>query len=76
MNIKLFIVMGGSWSLEILATLFRDYDQLWYASDVFNIFQGVLIFVIFVCKAKVWQEIKQRLGMYILWSYYFTQEAS
>lgn len=63
MNIKLFIVMGVTWSLEILATLLREYEQLWYVSDWFNILQGVLVFMIFVCKSKVWESIKQRLGI-------------
>lgn len=63
MNIKLFIVMGVSWSLEILATLLQQPEQLWYVSDFFNILQGVLVFFIFVFKKKVWLAIQQRLGM-------------
>ncbi len=71
MNIKLFIVMGVTWLLEILATLYQDMEQLWYFSDIFNILQGVLVFVIFVCKAKVWEAIKQRLGINKLLTYCF-----
>lgn len=62
MNLKLFVVMGVTWILEIIATLLRDYNQWWYVSDYFNILQGVLVFFIFVCKSKVWEAIKQRLG--------------
>lgn len=63
MNIKLFIVMGVTWILEILATLLQQPEQLWYVSDWYNISQGGLVFFIFVCKAKVWQAIQQRLGI-------------
>lgn len=66
MNIKLFIVMGVTWSLEILATLLEKPEELWYVSDWFNILQGVLVFFIFVCKSKVWEAIKQRLGKYFV----------
>lgn len=65
MNIKLFIVMGVSWILEIVATFFKEPEALWYISDAFNILQGVLVFFIFVFKWKVWYSIQQRLGMNI-----------
>lgn len=66
MNIKLFIVMGVPWTIEILATILRDYDELWYVSDFVNISQGILVFLIFVCKYKVWDAIQQRLGILFL----------
>ncbi|KAJ6648616.1 G-protein coupled receptor Mth2, partial [Pseudolycoriella hygida] len=62
MNVKLFVVMGVTWMLEVLATLIMSPEELWYVSDYFNILQGVFVFIIFVCKAKVWEAIKQRLG--------------
>ncbi len=62
MNIKLFFVMGVTWSLEILSTLVKQQAALWYVTDTFNILQGVFVFIIFVCKAKVWDAIMQRLG--------------
>lgn len=62
MNIKLFIVMGVSWTLEILATMLQKPEELWYFADAFNILQGVLVCFIFVFKWKVWISIQERLG--------------
>lgn len=59
---KLFVVMGVSWFLELLATFFNAQPELWYISDGFNTLQGVLIFFIFVFKRTVLQAIKVRLG--------------
>lgn len=64
MNIKLFIVMGVSWLIEIVSTLVQGLDGFWYFSDAFNILQGVLVFIIFAFKKKVWKAIQQRLGIY------------
>lgn len=64
MNLKLFTVMGVTWIFEIIATLVDEPAELWYVSDTFNILQGVLVFLIFVCKTKVWEAIKQRLGIF------------
>lgn len=63
MNVKLFIVMGVNWSFEIIATILQEPEELWYIVDWFNILQGVLVFFIFVCKSKVWEAIKKRLGI-------------
>lgn len=62
MNMKLFIVMGVSWMLEVIATVYRQNSIVWYFSDTFNILQGVLVFLIFVFKWKVYHAIRQRLG--------------
>lgn len=64
MNIKLFLVMGTTWSFEIIATPKQEPEELWHVSDFFNILQGVIVFLIFVCKSKVWEAIKQRLGTF------------
>lgn len=60
---KLFIVMGVSWTLEVLATVFTSPAELWYFSDAFNILQGLLVFLIFVFKRKVWIAVRERLGL-------------
>lgn len=62
MNVKLFVVMGVSWTLELLATIFKTPAELWYVSDAFNILQGLLVFLIFVFKRNVWMNIQERLG--------------
>lgn len=63
MNLKLFIVMGASWLAEIISTLTPAFEELFYVSDAFNVLQGVMVFMIFVCKKKVWIAMRARLGM-------------
>ncbi|EZA57807.1 G-protein coupled receptor Mth2 [Ooceraea biroi] len=69
MNIKLFIVMGISWTCEVISFLLKKYledvswhQTLFYASDVFNLLQGLLIFILFVLKNRVYQALRKRLG--------------
>lgn len=66
MNLKLFIVMGASWLMEIISTLTPTLAELFYVSDAFNIFQGVMVFMIFVCKKKIWLAMRARLGLRLL----------
>lgn len=63
MNIKLFIVMGVSWIIEIVTTFTPNLQDYLNFADIFNIFQGVLVFFIFVFKRKVLHELQQKLGM-------------
>lgn len=70
MNAKLFIVMGVSWCLEAISSYMSHWaatvawqTEFFYASDVFNCLQGVLIFVLFVLKRKVFQALKKRFGV-------------
>ncbi|KAG5676842.1 hypothetical protein PVAND_006649 [Polypedilum vanderplanki] len=62
MNIKLFCVMGISWCLEIIATVYKQDSVWWHISDVFNCLQGVMVFIIFVCKKKVLMAFQKKLG--------------
>lgn len=61
MNLKLFTVMGISWILEIMSTFAENhfYETI---QDLYNIFLGVAIFVIFVFKRRVYREFKSRIG--------------
>lgn len=54
--------MGVSWSLELVALIFHSTPELFYFSDGFNILQGLLVFLIFVFKRKVWNSVQERLG--------------
>ncbi|XP_036144151.1 G-protein coupled receptor Mth2-like [Monomorium pharaonis] len=69
MNIKLFVVMGMSWICEVLSFFVTKYlDENWhyvffYTSDVFNCLQGLLIFILFVLKRRVYQALRRRLGL-------------
>lgn len=54
--LKLFIVMGITWSMEIVSWLLstvKTPQYLWYITDLANTLQGVIIFIIFVCKKKI-----------------------
>ncbi|KYN05227.1 G-protein coupled receptor Mth2 [Cyphomyrmex costatus] len=68
-NIKLFVVMGMSWICEVVSFLLEKYlnyehwhHVLFYTSDVFNCLQGLLIFILFVLKSRVYQALHRRLG--------------
>lgn len=48
--------MGVCWSTEIISWAIPDSDAttiLFYITDIFNSIQGVLIFLLFVCKPRV-----------------------
>ena len=51
--LKLFIVMGVNWIMEVISWAAGGPEYLWYITDLGNILQGVLIFIIFVCKQRV-----------------------
>lgn len=68
MNIKLFVVMGMSWVCEVVSFFLKKYhlewqDAIFYASDVFNCLQGLLIFILFVLKSRVYLALRRRLGL-------------
>ncbi|XP_017794200.1 PREDICTED: G-protein coupled receptor Mth2-like [Habropoda laboriosa] len=52
--LKLFIVMGINWSMEIISWLCNNSPTyIWYLTDLTNTLQGVIIFLIFVWKDKI-----------------------
>lgn len=63
--LKLFIVMGVNWLAEILSWgLGLDGSNgsfIWYMADIGNSLQGVLIFLIFVCKKRVLKLLNKKL---------------
>lgn len=61
--LKLFIVMGVNWSAEIIswAVDSKTSESLWYVTDIGNALQGVLIFLIFVCKKRVLVLLNKKL---------------
>ena len=62
MNVKLFVVMGVTWVLELVSTFFPKEYAIFYLSDTANALQGVMIFAIFVLKRKVMRALAVRLG--------------
>ncbi|XP_024893871.1 probable G-protein coupled receptor Mth-like 3, partial [Temnothorax curvispinosus] len=53
--LKLFIVMGINWSMEIISWVFETNSPayIWYLTDLTNTLQGLIIFIIFVWKEKI-----------------------
>lgn len=63
MNLKLFIVMGVSWIVELIPSIIQNIPKVYeYSVDFINLLQGVLVFIIFVCKRKVLIAFQKRLG--------------
>ncbi|KAL6264943.1 hypothetical protein P5V15_005039 [Pogonomyrmex californicus] len=68
--VKLFLVMGInliiSWSFYILKTIIKINDDVtiifWYSVDMINSLQGLIIFVILVCKKKIILQLLERFG--------------
>ncbi|XP_011636120.1 G-protein coupled receptor Mth2-like isoform X1 [Pogonomyrmex barbatus] len=61
--LKLFIVMGINWSMEIISWLFKNEPRyLWYLTDLTNTLQGLIIFIIFVWKEKIKRLLLKRFG--------------
>lgn len=63
--LKLFIVMGVNWLTEIISWALDSDDSndsfLWCMTDIGNSLQGVLIFLIFVCKKRVLKLLNKKL---------------
>ncbi|CAG9786891.1 unnamed protein product [Diatraea saccharalis] len=59
--IKLFAVMGINWILEVISALYPGAYGLWRVTDVYNVLIGLTIFIIFVCKRKIYYLIKKRI---------------
>jgi phosphotransacetylase len=66
MNAKLFVVMGVTWSLEIVSSFVTEPRWIWYLADTANALEGALIFCIFVLKRKVIRTLAHRLGLHNL----------
>ncbi|XP_012265831.2 G-protein coupled receptor Mth2-like isoform X1 [Athalia rosae] len=58
--LKLFVVMGISWSTEVISWAWESPQYIWYVTDMVNALQGLLIFFIFVWKKKIWLSLKKR----------------
>lgn len=56
---KLVIVMGVTWTADVLSWIAEvlswgnDGDYFWYATDLVNALQGVLIFIVVGCQPQV-----------------------
>lgn len=66
MYLKLFVVMGISWSMGIILWLINANDSIpqivWNISYTIDILQGIPIFIIYVCKKKILRLLLKRFG--------------
>ncbi|XP_062525811.1 G-protein coupled receptor Mth2 isoform X9 [Bombyx mori] len=58
--IKLLAVMGVSWILEVVSAIYPEAEDIWKFTDAYNVLIGLIIFIIFVCKRKIFRLIKKR----------------
>lgn len=59
--LKLSIVMGLNWLLEVVSSVTPDLlKDVWYISDTYNMLVGLAIFLIFVCKKKIFKKLYMR----------------
>ncbi|XP_051860301.1 G-protein coupled receptor Mth2 isoform X2 [Drosophila albomicans] len=61
--LRLFIIMGVTWSSEIISYFVgndKQFSKIFYVSDLCNAMQGFLIFMLFVLKKKVKHLISNR----------------
>lgn len=62
--LRLFIVMGVTWSLEFISwAVDNNVAWIFYISDVCNCIQGFLIFMLFVWKQKIKRLIYKKFGI-------------
>lgn len=64
--LNLFILMGVSWMTEVISFTVGGSEYRWIMTDIVNIFMGVFIFFIFICKPKVWNLLTKRFP-HLLW---------
>ncbi|XP_054276577.1 G-protein coupled receptor Mth2-like [Macrosteles quadrilineatus] len=59
--LRLFIVMGVNWIMELFAVYVGGPKILWFIPNLVNTLQGVFIFIIFVCKRKTLKILNKKL---------------
>lgn len=59
--LKLFIVMGINWAMELVSFAVGGPKFLWFVTDFGNTLQGLLIFLIFVWKRRILRLLNQKL---------------
>ncbi|XP_050741866.1 G-protein coupled receptor Mth isoform X2 [Drosophila biarmipes] len=62
--LRLFIIMGMSWSLEIISYLVQSNEtwaNIFLVADYFNWSQGIIIFVLFILKPSTLKLLRDRI---------------
>lgn len=60
---KLFLLMGLTWSMEIVSWAVGGPSYYWYLPDAINFLRAFFIFVIFICKRTVLCSLLIKLGL-------------
>lgn len=58
--VRLFIIMGVTWSMEPISWIISADHWSFYLTDACNCIQGVLIFILFVMKRKIYLLLRKR----------------
>ncbi|XP_023940092.2 G-protein coupled receptor Mth2 isoform X2 [Bicyclus anynana] len=58
--VKLFLVMGINWLLEVFSAIYPEAEYIWCFVDGYNVLIGLIVFIIFVCKRKIFRLMKKR----------------
>lgn len=58
--LKLFLIMGINWLLEVFSAIYPEPRNFWRYTDAYNVLIGLTIFIIFVCKKKIFRLMKKR----------------
>lgn len=56
---KLVIVMGVTWIIDVISWAVGGQYYIWYVTDVINALQGLFIFLVVGCQPQVWSALKR-----------------
>ncbi|KAJ0180204.1 hypothetical protein K1T71_003608 [Dendrolimus kikuchii] len=56
---ELVVVMGVTWGADVVSWAAGGPDYVWYATDLLNALQGVLIFLVVGCQPHAWAALKR-----------------
>lgn len=60
--LKLFLLMGVTWTFEIVSWSIYQSNVIWYATDFINVLRGLCIFVLFCMKKKIIYLLKTKFS--------------
>ncbi|XP_046401778.1 G-protein coupled receptor Mth2-like isoform X2 [Ischnura elegans] len=58
--VKLCVVMGVPWIFEVISFMYKSVQGHWRIADTINALQGLLIFLVVVCRRRVVQALAKR----------------
>ncbi|VVC90814.1 unnamed protein product [Leptidea sinapis] len=58
--LKLSTIMGLNWVLEYISARYPKIQNIWYVTDTYNMLIGISLFLIFICKKKIYVKLLRR----------------